>query len=126
MIYGIGVDVLEPQRVERLLELYGERFARRVLTADEWPYYQRSPRPVLFVANRFAAKEAFSKAMGTGFRFPVTLGQINVLQNRRGKPELFYRPDLQRLVDAEQIAGSHVTISDERSVVCAVVVLERS
>ena len=126
MIYGIGVDVLEPQRVERLLREYGERFARRVLTEDEWPAYLRSPRPILFVANRFAAKEAFSKAMGTGFRYPVTLGQINVLQNRRGKPEPYYRPDLQRLVEAERIVGSHVTISDERSVVCAVVVLERS
>jgi holo-[acyl-carrier protein] synthase len=125
VIYGIGVDVLEPQRIARLLELYGERFARRVITEDEWPYYERSARPMQFVANRFAAKEAFSKAMGTGFRFPVTLGQINVLQNRRGKPELHFRPDLQRLVDAESIAGAHVTISDERSVVCAVVVLER-
>ena len=125
MIYGIGVDVLEPGRVSRLLESYGERFARRVLTPDEWPSYERSRRPVLFLANRFAAKEAFSKAMGTGFRYPVTLGQISVLQNRRGKPELFYRPDLQRLVESEGIAGSHVTISDEQSVVCAVVVLER-
>lgn len=126
MIYGIGVDVLEPQRVKRLLERYGERFARRVLTEDEWPGYQRSRRPMQFVANRFAAKEAFSKAMGTGFRYPVTLGQINVLQNPRGKPELFFRSDLQRLVDAERIVGSHVTISDEGSMVCAVVVLERA
>jgi holo-[acyl-carrier protein] synthase len=125
LIYGIGVDVLEPQRVERLLASYGERFARRVLTAEEWPAYERSVRPVLFVANRFAAKEAFSKAMGTGFRYPVTLGQIAVLQNPLGKPELFFRPDLQRLVDAEDISGAHVTISDERAVVCAVVVLER-
>ncbi|MCC7080188.1 MAG: holo-ACP synthase [Burkholderiales bacterium] len=126
MIYGIGVDVLEPQRVERLLQLYGERFARRVLTEEEWSTYQRSARPVQFVANRFAAKEAFSKAMGTGFRYPVTLGQIYVLQNRRGKPELYYRPGLRRLIDAEGIVGAHVTISDERNVVCAVVVLERA
>lgn len=125
MIYGIGVDVLEPGRVARLLELYGERFARRVLTEDEWPLYQRTKRPVLFVANRFAAKEAFSKAMGTGFRFPVTLGQIVVLQDRRGKPVLSYRPELKRRVEEEGIVGAHVTISDEQSVVCAVVVLER-
>jgi len=125
LIYGIGVDVLEPGRVARLLELYGQRFARRVLTPEEWPAYERSRRPAQFLANRFAAKEAFSKAMGTGFRFPVTLGQISIVQNRRGKPELFFRPDLQRLVDAEGIAGSYVTISDEENVVCAVVVLER-
>ena len=125
MIYGIGVDVLEPHRVARLLEKYGERFARRVLTEQEWPAYQRSRRPTLFVANRFAAKEAFSKAMGTGFRYPVTLGQIMVLQNRLGKPELSFRPDLQRLVESEGIVGWHVTISDEKSLACAVVVLER-
>jgi holo-[acyl-carrier protein] synthase len=125
VIYGIGVDVLEPGRVARLLDRFGERFARRILTDAEWPAYQRSRRPVLFVANRFAAKEAFSKAMGTGFRYPVTLGQISVLQNRLGKPELHYRSDLQRLVEGENIAGSYLTISDEQSVVCAVVVLER-
>jgi holo-[acyl-carrier protein] synthase len=125
LIYGIGVDVLEPGRVARLLETYGERFAHRLLTADEWPFYQRSRRPAMFLANRFAAKEAFSKAMGTGFRYPVTLGQISIIQNRLGKPELFYRPDLQRRVDAEGIAGGYVTISDEQSVICAVVVLER-
>jgi len=125
MIYGMGVDVLEPDRVARLLEKYGERFARRVLNQDEWPSYQRTRRPVLFVANRFAAKEAFSKAMGTGFRYPVTLGQISVLQNKLGKPELYFRPDLQRLVEAEGIIGWHVTISDEKSMACAVVVLER-
>ena len=125
MIYGIGVDVLEPDRVARLLEKYGERFARRVLTEQEWPAYQRTRRPTLYVANRFAAKEAFSKAMGTGFRYPVTLGQIVILQNRLGKPELSFRPDLQRLVESEGIVGWHVTISDEKSVACAVVVLER-
>jgi holo-[acyl-carrier protein] synthase len=126
VIYGIGVDVLEPSRIARLFEQYGERFVRRVLTEDEIPAYRRSRRPVQFVANRFAAKEAFSKAMGTGFRYPVTLGQISVLQNTAGKPELYFRPDLKRRVDAEGIVGAHVTISDEKHVVCAVVVLERA
>ena len=125
MIYGLGVDVLEPPRVARLLEKYGERFARRVLTDDEWPAYCRSARPVLFLANRFAAKEAFSKAMGTGFRYPVTLGQVSVIPDRRGKPCLRFRPDLERLVREEGILGHHLTISDETSVACAVVVLEK-
>ena len=88
MIYGIGIDVVEPHRIARLLEKYGERFARRVLTAREWPAYERTGKRVLFLANRFAAKEAFSKAMGTGFRYPVTLQCISVVQNRLGKPGL--------------------------------------
>ena len=124
MIYGIGIDVVEPHRIARLLEKYGERFARRVLTAREWPSYERTARPVLFVANRFAAKEAFSKAMGTGFRYPVTLQCISVVQNRAGKPALSFHPDLERLVHEQGIVGHHLTISDEASLACACVVLE--
>ena len=125
MIYGIGIDVVEPQRVAHLLEKYGERFARRVLTEREWPRYAKTVNPVLFVANRFAAKEAFSKAMGTGFRYPVTLQSISVVQDRRGKPSLEFHPNLARFVADEGITGHFVTISDEKSLACACVVLEK-
>jgi holo-[acyl-carrier protein] synthase len=124
MIYGIGIDVVEPQRVARLMEKYGERFARRVLTPVEWPAYCKTVKPVLFLANRFAAKEAFSKAMGTGFRYPVTLQCISVVQNAAGKPGLAFHPDLERLVQIRGIVGHHLTISDEVSLACACVVLE--
>lgn len=124
MIYGIGIDVVEPQRVARLIEKYGERFARRVLTPLEWPGYLRTARPVLFLANRFAAKEAFSKAMGTGFRYPVTLQCISVVQNRAGKPSLSFHPKLEQLVKSNGIVNHHLTISDEAALACACVVLE--
>jgi len=125
MIYGIGIDVIEPQRVARLLEKYGERFARRVLTQREWQSYARTVNPVLFVANRFAAKEAFSKAMGTGFRYPITLQCISVVQDRRGKPGFEFHPNLAQFIADEGITGHHVTISDEKSLACACVVLEK-
>ncbi len=124
MIYGIGIDVVEPQRVERLRDKYGERFARRVLTPLEWPGYLRTARPVLFLANRFAAKEAFSKAMGTGFRYPVTLQCISVVQNAAGKPSLEFHPNLERLISSRGIVRHHLTISDERALACACVVIE--
>src|SRR5688572_23599959 len=126
MIYGIGIDVVEPHRIGRLLERYGERFAHRVLTQQEWPGYAKTRNPVLFVANRFSAKEAFSKAMGTGFRYPVTLQCISIVQNRLGKPGLEFHPNLQALMNEIGITGHHVTISDERSLACACVVLERA
>ena len=125
MIYGIGIDVVEPHRVARLVEKYGERFARRVLTSVEWPGYQRTARPVLFLANRFAAKEAFSKAMGTGFRFPVSLRSISVVQDRLGKPSLSFSPALEAMVHARGIIAHHLTLSDERSLACAFVILEK-
>lgn len=125
MIYGIGVDVVEPHRVKRLLDKYGERFARRVLTECEWTRYEKTTNPVFFIANRFAAKEAFSKAMGTGFRYPVTLQCISVVQDRRGKPGFEFHPRLAGLVASEGITGHFVTISDEKSLACACVVLEK-
>lgn len=124
MIYGIGVDVVEPQRIARLIDRYGDRFARRVLTDLEWPGYERTKKPVLFIANRFAAKEAFSKAMGTGFRYPVTLQCISVVQNAAGKPGFAFNAELERLVKSRGIIGHHLTISDETSIACAVAILE--
>jgi holo-[acyl-carrier protein] synthase len=124
MIYGIGIDVVEPPRIARLIEKYGERFARRVLTPLEWPAYLKTVRPVLFLANRYAAKEAFSKAMGTGFRYPVTLQCISVVQNAAGKPGLAFHPSLEKLVRSRGIVGHHLTISDESTMACACVVLE--
>ena len=125
MIYGIGIDVVEPRRIARLLEKYGERFAKRVLTPLEWPGYQKTIKPVFFIANRFASKEAFSKAMGTGFRYPVTLQCISVVQNRAGKPSFEFHPKLEEMVKDRGIVGHHLTISDEQNMACACVVLER-
>jgi holo-[acyl-carrier protein] synthase len=124
VIHGIGIDVVEPQRVARLIGRYGNRFARRVLTALEWKGYEKTAKPVLFLANRFAAKEAFSKAMGTGFRYPVTLQCISVVQNAAGKPGFAFHPALQALIDSRGITAHHLTISDESSLACACVVLE--
>ena len=125
MIYGIGIDLVEPHRIARLLDKYGARFTQRVLTERERQGYARTVNPVLFLANRFAAKEAFSKAMGTGFRYPVTLQCISVVQDRRGKPGFEFHPNLARLVAEAGITGHYVTISDEKSLACACVVLEK-
>ena len=124
MIYGIGIDVIQPHRVARLLEKYGDRFVQRVLTPLERPRYEKTKQHVLFLANRFAAKEAFSKAMGTGFRYPVTLQCISVVQNSAGKPSLAFNEALTELVNSRGINGHHLTISDESNLACACVVLE--
>ena len=124
MIYGIGIDVCEPHRIARLLDKFGERFAKRVVTPREWPAYEKSAKRVFFLANRFAAKEAFSKAMGTGFRYPVTLQCISIVQNKAGKPGFEFHPKLEALMKTRGIVRHHVTISDEKSLACACVVLE--
>ena len=124
MILGIGADVVEVERVSRLLERYGERFARRVLAPGEWEGYRASPNRHTYLASRFAAKEAFGKALGTGIRDPVLLTSIGIMHDRLGRPSLWLAPDLQALSDRRGVEAHHVTLTHERSIACAVVVLE--
>ncbi len=126
MIYGIGTDLVALDRVERLLERFGERFVARVLMPVERAAYARSRRPVNFLGQRFAAKEACSKAFGLGLRFPATLQQIGVTSDPRGKPLLVFGEALAAHAASAGINGAHVSLTDERGMVCAMVVLEQA
>jgi holo-[acyl-carrier protein] synthase len=126
MIFGIGVDVVEVPRVERLLERYGERFAARTLAPAEWDAYRASANPATFLAGRFAAKEAFAKAMGSGLRGVVWFTRIGVTNDVLGKPSLHLAPQLEDLLAARGVGARHVSVSHEGRVACAFVVLERA
>jgi holo-[acyl-carrier protein] synthase len=123
MILGIGTDLVEISRIESALARFGERFAQRILSDSEFLEYQRNARPAAFLAKRFAAKEAFSKAMGTGLRHPVRWRHIIVGHDRLGKPEFHYSSALQPLIDS-RACRAHLSITDERSMACAFVILE--
>jgi holo-[acyl-carrier protein] synthase len=125
VIFGIGVDVVEVPRVKRMLERYGARFAARTLAPSEWDGFRSSPQPAVYLAGRFAVKEAFSKAMGTGLRAPVSLTRIGVTHDALGKPQLQLDSQLEALLASRGVGARHVTLSHERSVACAFVVLER-
>ncbi len=125
MIYGIGTDLVDPSRIERSLSQYGDKFARRILTENEWQDYQKSSKPALFLASRFAAKEALSKAMGTGLRHPVNLNFITITHDSLGKPYFEFHPELKQLLTQKGIVGHYLSISDEMRMTCAFVVLEQ-
>ena len=124
MILGIGADLVEVSRIARLLERYGERFAKRILGPGEWEDYRASANRERHLASRFAAKEAFSKAFGTGLRAPVLLTHISVGHDALGRPTLELSPELQALSKRRGIVAHHITLTHERSIACAVVVLE--
>ena len=93
VIYGIGTDICDIRRVQATLERRGERFAQKVLGPQEMVVFQersaRTPaRGVRYLATRFAAKEAFSKAIGLGMRMPMTWRACEVIKARSGKPEI--------------------------------------
>lgn len=125
MIYGIGTDLVEPARIARLLEKYGDRFAKRLLTDDEWPEYLGSGQRAMFLAKRFAAKEALAKAFGTGMRYPVSLSHIAITHDHLGKPYFTFHRELGELARNEGITRHHLSISDELNLACAFVILEK-
>ena len=125
MIFGIGTDIVESSRIALSLDRFGERFARRILTDSEWSEYNLSSKPIMFLASRFAAKEALSKAMGTGLRHPVNLTYITVTHDSLGKPYFEFHPTLNQLINDKGITQHHLSISDEINMACAFVILEK-
>jgi len=125
MIYGIGIDVLKVERIERVYQKHGERFVSHLLLPQERAQLERTVRPVRFLAMRFAAKEAIVKAMGTGFAHGVWIRDVGVVQNSWGKPEVVYSARGAKVRDGLGVGEGHVTLTDEAGLVVAVAVLMR-
>jgi holo-[acyl-carrier protein] synthase len=124
VIYGIGTDVVEIERIRKALERWGERFAERVLCEPELERFRSHKQPISYLAKRFAAKEAFTKALGTGIRAPANWHGVWVINRPSGKPELEYSSELRSLLQKRGISRSHLTLTDERGVAVATVILE--
>jgi holo-[acyl-carrier protein] synthase len=124
MIYGIGTDIVEVSRIQDSLARFGDAFAQRLLNENEWLDYRQSTTKARFLAKRFAAKEAFAKALGTGIRAPATFENIGVAHDDLGKPVLDLAPVLQDFLNAKGIGFHHLSISDEKALAAAFVVLE--
>ena len=124
MILGIGTDLCEIGRVERSLERFGERFAARILVASELEVFRRRRKRAAYLAKRFAAKEAFSKALGTGIRFPVNWHNVWVANDRAGKPVLGFSRPLEAFLKRRGVEKVHVSLTDEIGMACAFVVVE--
>ncbi len=124
MIYGIGTDIVEVARLEHSIQQFGDEFATRVLAQSEMESYLQTKLKARFLAKRFAAKEAFSKALGTGIRGVVSFQNIAVSHDELGKPILILAQDLADFVHEKRITQMHVSISDEKNLAAAFVVLE--
>jgi|SRR5450830_389053 len=124
MIFGIGTDIVEVSRIQASITQFGDDFAKRILADSELASYLQSQIKARFLAKRFAAKEAFSKALGTGLRAPATFQNIAVSHDELGKPILVLAPELQALLDSRHITQTHISISDEKNLATAFVVLE--
>ncbi len=123
-IYGVGVDLLRIERMERALARHGRRLLTRLLSARELQDVRRRRNTARALAMCFAAKEAFVKAMGTGF---VGIGHrdAGIVRAASGKPEFIFSRKLQARMRRDGIGTAHLSLSDDDGMVCAYVVLER-
>src|SRR5579859_8296097 len=126
MIFGIGILVLNVDRVENVYQKHGERFVRHLLLPAERAQLELTARPVRFLAMRFAAKEAIVKAMGTGFAHGVWIRDVGVVQNSWGKPEVVFSERGERVRRGLGVGDGHVTLTDEAGLVVAVAVLMKA
>ena len=124
MIYGVGQDLVEIPRIERALARFGERFALRILCEPELARFRKHRLPAAFLAKRFAAKEAFTKALGTGIHAPANWHGVWVVNLRSGKPQLEFTPALKDLLEQRRIRHAHLSLTDERALAAATVILE--
>ena len=124
MIVGVGTDIAAIARLGRLYGRHGERALDKLLAAAERADFVRATDPARFLAKRFAAKEAFGKALGIGVAFPATLPNIAVAHDSLGKPHFDFAPELAHYL-AERGLVAHLSISDEQEFALAFVVMER-
>jgi holo-[acyl-carrier protein] synthase len=123
MIFGIGVDVLQQERIVHTYQRFGEHFVERLLMPAERAQFERTSRPERFLAMRFAAKEAVVKALGTGFAHGVWIRDVGIVQNKWGKPEIVYSARGDRVRRRLGAGAGHVTLTDEAGLIVAVAVV---
>jgi holo-[acyl-carrier protein] synthase len=129
MIFGIGTDIVRMERIESALARHGERFMEKILGTEEQSVYRHrkvlSPaRGLRFLATRFAAKEAFSKALGSGMRVPMCWHAVQILNDASGRPIPVIAGDLQNFM-LENTLHAQVSITDELDYAVAFVILEK-
>jgi holo-[acyl-carrier protein] synthase len=124
VILGIGTDVVHISRIKASCERWGRRFAARILTADELSMWDAQSRPEVFLAKRFAVKEAASKALGTGISQGVSWQHISMTHTALGAPQLLLTGQALRRAQQLRMNLSHLSLSDDVDLVVAFVILE--
>ena len=130
MIFGIGTDILKISRIEAVLGRHGDRFASRILGPEEMEKYLRRKqkievRGVRFLATRFAAKEAFSKAIGLGMRMPMTWRSCEVSKLPSGQPSIVLHGPLKTWFE-ERNLQAHISVTDESDYAASFCVVEQN
>lgn len=125
MIQGIGIDLVENERIEKIIGKWGEKFLHRVFSTEEISYCSRHVQASIHYGARFAAKEAFLKAMGIGLGMGVRLREIEVVNNDQGKPDLLLWDSANEQIIKRKIRKIHLSLTHTKKYATAIVILEK-
>ena len=123
MIIGVGTDLIDISRIEQSLVKFGVGIAKKILGETEWLEFQKISQKAPFLAKRFAAKEAFVKALGTGFRQGITFAMVEVSHDALGKPFVILRKKAKNHSEILGVKEIFLSLSDEKTMALAFVVL---
>jgi len=123
MIFGIGTDIVAIERIQKAVNK-NPRFAHKVLGMQEYQIYEKRNYNTAFLAKRFAAKEACAKALGIGFRFPITWHDLQIISCSLGKPQFLFSGNLLIFINQHNYT-CHVSLSDEKRYAVAYVIIEK-
>ena len=129
MIHGIGTDICDIRRIRASVERHGERFAQKILSDAELAVWRRRSarwpeRGLRYLATRFSAKEAFSKAIGLGMRMPMHWRLCEIANQPSGQPRIVLHGGLKDWFEAQQLVA-HISVSDESDYAASFCVVER-
>ena len=124
MIYGIGIDSFEPKRIEIKISRY-EGLKEDIFTDKEIEYCESKKNKYLHYAVRFSAKEAFFKALGTGWRYGMRFCEIEIENDTLGKPVMVFHGKTKEMILEKEITNTYVSLSHTKSMVISVVILEK-
>lgn len=125
MIIGIGTDICEVERIRAVYEKHGERFIKRILTVHEIKPFSSEEQTVRYLAKRYAAKEAIAKAFGTGIGGAIGFQDCIITRSSLGAPGIEFIGRGAQLAQARGVTHAHVSLTDEKNLVAAFVILER-
>ena len=125
-ITGIGVDIVDNNRFKKLIKK--KKFIRRIFSNKEMDIFKKKNNKILYLSKRFSAKEAFVKALGSGFRDSLCFNDISILNNKKGKPYFFFNQKIKGILKKKYKLNkfkAHLSLSDEKKYSISYVVLQK-
>jgi holo-[acyl-carrier protein] synthase len=126
MIYGIGIDLVENERLKKIIAKWHNKFLERVYSESEIDYCSRHAPAAIHYGARFAAKESFLKALGIGLGMGVKLREIEVVHDHNGKPDLMLRGEAKVQIEKRKIGKVYLSLTHTHNYATAIVLLEKN